>query len=55
LVEKQIYGECGSILKGTIVEGSIDGTDSSILLVNKEVDPPGYEAPLNDFEIKTKQ
>jgi len=50
LMEKQIYGECVAILKGTLVKGSIEATDDSILRVNHEVDPPGYEAPLGDFE-----
>jgi len=52
LTEKQIYGECVAILKGTLVQGSIEGTDDSILRVNQEIDPPGYEAPLGDFETK---
>jgi hypothetical protein len=52
LMEKQIYGECVAILKGTLVKGSIEATDNSILRVNQEIDPPGYEAPLDDFEIK---
>jgi hypothetical protein len=52
LMEKQIYGECVAILKGTLVQGSIEGTDDSILRVNHEIDPPGYEAPLGDFETK---
>ena len=41
LTEKQIYGECVAILKGTLVQGSIEGTDDSILRVNQEIDPPG--------------
>jgi hypothetical protein len=52
LMEKQIYGECVAILKGTLVQGSIEAADNSILRVNQEVDPPGYEAPRDDFEIK---
>lgn len=52
LMEKQIYGECVAILKGTLVQGSIEATDDSILRVNQEIDPPGYEAPLGDFETK---
>jgi hypothetical protein len=50
LVEKQIYGECVAILKGTLVQGSVEDADESILRVNDEIDPPGYEAPLGDFE-----
>ena len=52
LLEKQMYGECVTILQGTIVQGSVEGADSSILRVNQEVAPPGYEAPRDDFEIK---
>jgi hypothetical protein len=52
LMEKQIYGECVAILKGTLVQGSIEAADYSILRVNQEIDPPGYEAPLGDFETK---
>ena len=52
LMEKQTYGECVAILKGTLVQGSIEATDSSILRVNQEIEPPGYEAPLGDFETK---
>ena len=52
LMEKQMYGECVSILKGTVVEGEIETSDKSILRVNGQVEPPGYEAPRDDFEIK---
>jgi hypothetical protein len=55
LFEQQTYGECAAILKGTVVEGAVERTDSSILRVNPEVAPPGYEAPLDDFEIKATQ
>ena len=54
LLEKQIYGECVTILQGTLVEGSIEITDKSILRVNGQVEPPGYEAPRDDFEIKAQ-
>ncbi len=52
LLEQQTYGECVAILKGTLVQGEIETTDKSILRVNGWIDPPGYEAPLDDFEIK---
>ena len=51
-MEKQMYGECVAILKGTLVQGSIEVADDSILRVNQEIEPPGYEAPLGDFETK---
>ncbi len=52
LMEKQMYGECVTILKGTLVQGSVEAADSSILRVNQQIEPPGYEAPRDDFEIK---
>jgi len=55
LMEKQIYGECVAILKGTLVQGSIEATADSTLRVNQEIDPPGYEAPLGDFETKAME
>jgi hypothetical protein len=33
LMEKQMYGECVTILKGTLVQGSIEAADKSILRV----------------------
>jgi DNA-binding transcriptional LysR family regulator len=35
-----------------VVVGSPAYFDDSILRVNKEIDPPGYDAPLGDFETK---
>ena len=55
LLEKQMYGECVTILKGTLVQGSIETSDKSILRVNQQVEPPGYEAPLADFEVKAAE
>src|SRR4029079_3498655 len=52
LMEKQMYGECVTILKGTLVQGSVEAAAKSILRVNQQVEPPGYEAPRDDFEIK---
>lgn len=52
LLEKQMYGECVTIMKGTLVQGSIEASDASILRVNAQIEPPGYEAPRDDFEIK---
>lgn len=52
LTQKQTYGECVAILKGTLVKGSIEGEHDSILRVNDEIEPPGYEAPLGDFQTK---
>ena len=52
LTEQQINGQCVAILKGTLVQGSIETTDNTILRVNEEIEPPGYEAPLEDFKTK---
>ena len=38
LTEQQLYGECVTILQGTVVESSIDTTDTRILRVNMRVD-----------------
>jgi hypothetical protein len=55
LIKKQVDGQCVMILKGTTVEGWVESTDKSILRVNKRVDPPGYEAPLDDFTLKAAE
>ena len=52
LLEKQMYGECVTILQGTLVQGSVEDTNKSILRVNQQIEPPGYEAPRDDFEVK---
>ena len=52
LIEKQVHGECFAILKGTVVEGEVESSDAAILRVNKTLEPPGFEAPLKDFELK---
>jgi len=51
LAEKKAYGQCIEILQGTVVEGTIE-TDESILRVNMQIDPPGYQVPREDFELK---
>lgn len=52
LTDKQSSGECVTILQGTQVEGSLEAADDSILRVNEKIEPPGYEAPLEDFQPK---
>ncbi len=52
LMDKQLNGECVSISPGTQVDGSIEPADDSILRVNEKIEPPGYEAPLADFQTK---
>ena len=53
LVEKQVHCECFAILQGTVVEGEAEGSDAAILRVNRTLEPPGFEAPLKDFEPKS--
>ena len=51
-LEKRAYGNCVDIPQGTVVEGSIEPTDPSKLVVLIENAPPPFEAPLEDFELK---
>src|SRR6476469_543043 len=51
-LEKRAYGNCVDIPQGTVVEGSIEPTDPSKLVVLIEKAPPPFEAPLEDFELK---
>jgi len=51
-LQKRAYGNCVDIPKGTVVEGSIEPTDPSKLIVLIEKAPPPFEAPLEDFELK---
>jgi len=52
LYEQIFYGQCVEIEKGKLVEGSIVAANSTMLLVDREILPPGYVAPLDDFETK---
>jgi hypothetical protein len=52
LVQQIFYGQCVEIPKGKLVEGSVDAVDSSMLQVDRQILPPGYLAPLDDFELK---
>jgi hypothetical protein len=52
LIQKAAYGDCVEIPQGTVVEGSIEPTDTSKLVVLIEKAPPPFEAPLEDFELK---
>jgi hypothetical protein len=52
LIDKVMYGYCHPIQKGEVLEGWIETTDTSMLLVFSQSVPPGYVAPLNDFELK---
>jgi hypothetical protein len=52
LTAQVAYGQCVTIPKGAIVEGSIPDTESSVLLINVKTDPPGYVVPSKDFKRK---
>jgi hypothetical protein len=52
LYEQIFYGECVALEKGKVVEGSTDATNPSLLLVDRSIIPPGYLAPLADFDLK---
>jgi hypothetical protein len=51
-LQKRAYGNCVDIPIGTVVEGSMEPTDPSKLVVLIEKAPPPFEAPLEDFELK---
>jgi hypothetical protein len=42
-------GECVQVPKGKVVEGSIDDGDSAMLLIDRQVQPPGFLSPVRDF------
>jgi hypothetical protein len=52
LYEQIFDGQCVEIARGTLVEGSIEIRDASMLLVDRQIEPPGFEAPLRDFKLK---
>jgi len=49
LYEQIFVGQCVQIGKGKVVEGSTDGPRAAVLLVDRQLQPPGYLAPLHDF------
>jgi hypothetical protein len=52
---QQIFaGQCVQIGKGKVVQGTPEGAGSAVLLVDREIQPPGFLAPLHDFR-KVKQ
>jgi hypothetical protein len=50
LYEQIFEGQCVEIPKGKVVEGSIEPGGSSMLLIDRQIEPPGYVAPLRDFQ-----
>jgi len=49
LYQEIFAGQCVEITKGKVVEGSSHAGDSSILLVDRQIEPPGFLAPSHDF------
>ncbi len=52
LTEQVAYGQCVTIPRGAVVEGSNADPQTSTLLINVKNDPPGYVVPLDDFKPK---
>jgi hypothetical protein len=52
LYQKMVEGDCVVFPAGSVVEGSADTTDTSMLRVQAQLDPPGYIAPSDDFKLK---
>ena len=52
LTAQVAYGQCVTIPRGAVVEGSTADTQTSTLLINAKSDPPGYIVPLRDFKLK---
>ncbi len=53
LLQQIFYGQCVAINKGMLVDGSTEVGNPSMLLVDSQIEPPGYLAPLGDFEKPT--
>jgi hypothetical protein len=49
LYEQMFQGQCVEINRGKVVEGSIAAGNSSLLLIDRQIQPPGFIAPLRDF------
>ena len=52
LLEQVFSGQCLPIEQGAVVEGAIDANDPTMLHVGRNIDPPGYLVPVNDFRVK---
>lgn len=50
LIAQVAYGQCVTIPRGAVVEGSVREGDTKTLLINAKRDPPGYVVPLDDFK-----
>jgi hypothetical protein len=52
LYQQVVEGECVVFEKGSVVEGSVETGNSSLLHIQAQIDPPGYIAPSIDFKLK---
>ncbi|HEX7335664.1 MAG TPA: hypothetical protein VF252_00540 [Gemmatimonadales bacterium] len=50
LFTQVVYGQCITIGQGAVVEGVADPTDTTVLRINVQSDPPGYIVPWGDFK-----
>jgi hypothetical protein len=50
LYTQVVYGQCITIGQGAVVEGTLEKTDTTMLRINAQRDPPGYMVPLDDFK-----
>jgi len=58
LFQQMVFGECIAIPQGQVVDGAPVDKDASALRVGAQVTPPGFMAPVDDFQLKptdTKQ
>ena len=55
LVEQIFEGQCVEITQGKVVEGAIEPGESSMLRVDRQIQPPGYVAPLRDFQTMKRR
>lgn len=50
LFSQVAYGQCITIGEGAVVDGMIEPTDTTVLRINVQSDPPGYIVPSADFK-----
>ncbi len=50
LIEQIFQGQCLPIKQGSVVDGLLDDADPSVLRVGRQVAPPGFMAPIDDFK-----
>lgn len=52
LMAKVVYGQCIVVDPGAVVAGVLDEQDATIIRFGRDLAPPGFMAPLADFEEK---